>query len=731
MMRLFLFLTAILCSVPAAAQETVPQDAYRDPAAEELVRLARARRALVDTRITAYQTTAHERFSAHARAAGFERLVFRRETVARIDWSRDTVRVEVLGAREAQPLVSTAAQLPPPFIAGSVPALAFDPSDPETLLRMDSTFILHPLSAGSEAHYRFASGDSASIRLPDGRTVRLRELRVSARRADPRLIDGSFWLDAETSAVVRVAFRLSRAITANRSGVNLLLPEVRAELDHVAIEYGLWDFQWWLPRSIVARGLVSAAGVRLPLSYERSYQEYQVWGDAGAAVIQQGPGQDTPAPLCRPRIRGGVSVNVGGTTDPAARDSLWAEAWERNAARLAAGDTVSRDESGRPRCDRVFLVTRAEGVDLATSAVFEAGIYDDGVGPVSDPEVRALAALIRTIPGATWRTGRPTVQFLTPELVRYNRIEGLSLGARASVPLGLLEIGAEARAGTTGEIGARLSGRGSAGRFDLEVAGYRALEAMEITARPFSLAHSASALLLGRDDNDYFRGTGAEVRLAPGGPRAPGWEGRLFAERQAPVAARAGFSLRGALDDGWETRANHPADRLDQAGAILTLRGTAGTGPALRGRAELELHGETGDATFARPRLRLAADGLLWRRTGFQASLTGGLGLGELPAQRTWQIGGVGSVRGHDPATLRGEALWLARGEINRGSPALRLAVFGDAGWTGAAEAARRERPLLGAGVGIGILNDLVRLDLARGFADGGYRVYLRSAIVP
>lgn len=57
-------LALLLCALPAAAQD----DAYRDPRARELVRLARARRAVVDTRITTgYQVTARERISARCR----------------------------------------------------------------------------------------------------------------------------------------------------------------------------------------------------------------------------------------------------------------------------------------------------------------------------------------------------------------------------------------------------------------------------------------------------------------------------------------------------------------------------------------------------------------------------------------------------------------------------------------------------------------------------------------
>ena len=46
------------------APVAVPADAYADAAAREMVRLARIRRAMVDRRIEAYETTVVERISA-------------------------------------------------------------------------------------------------------------------------------------------------------------------------------------------------------------------------------------------------------------------------------------------------------------------------------------------------------------------------------------------------------------------------------------------------------------------------------------------------------------------------------------------------------------------------------------------------------------------------------------------------------------------------------------------
>ncbi len=366
-------------------------------------------------------------------------------------------------------------------------------------------------------------------------------------------------------------------------------------------------------------------------------------------------------------------------------------------------------------------------MDLVSSPVFEGSVYSEGEGPVGEAELREIQGLLRGLPESPWGIGRPSLRLLDPTLVRLNRVEGFSLGAGASLPLGPAELRGELRAGTTGEVGARLAALRFGASLRTEAAVYRGLEAVELSSRPFSLTSLASVLLLGRDDNDYFRATGVELRLAPPEARRQWWDLRLFAERQEPVRARSVPSLRGLFDDDFDFRGNLAAERLEQVGAALRLRAGLGEDPArVRGRAELELLGETGERTFARPLLRLGADGPLLGGVGFGASLAAGAGLGDLPPQRAWQVGGAGSVRGHDPAALRGEALWLARGELTLGPPLYRLSLFGDAGWAGDRNDLASTGPLRGAGIGASLLGGLLRLDLARGLDGGGTRLHLR-----
>jgi hypothetical protein len=723
-----LALALLLAAAPAAAQDDAHVDAYGDPESAEMVRLARARRLAVDHRITAYQVTAHERLSARFEIGGADRLLFRREMVSRVEWTMDTVRVELIGAREVQPLMQAGVQLPPGTIAAALPSLAFDPVDSEMLFRLEDREILHPLGAGSEAHYRFASGGRTSVRLHDGHQVRLRELRISARRPEERLLNGTFWLDEATHAVVRAAFRVEGRATTS-SGVMVLAPEVTGTLN-VSIEYGLWDQHWWLPRTLRADGLASVAGRRVPISYERRYREYQVEGDrsAPAPAAQDAVAAERP---CRPSSFMSVVLSTA-----AATDSAWEAHFDRYAARMAGGDTTRADtpaagEGGaqrRPPCDRAFLVTRAGVDDLVTSPVFAEDPYGDDAGPLADVERRELDRLIRSIPSGEWAAPRPTLHILPIDLLRANRVEGLSLPVRSVLLLGPAELRAELRAGTTGEVGGRLAGIRRGPVLRQELGAYRRLEALGPNAAPFSLGASASALTLGTDDHDYFRGTGAEVRAAPAPSRPQGWEVRLFAERQEAVEARSALTLRRVVDGGFRVRENLAAEPLDQVGATLTMRTARGNDPArLRSRAELELHGESGDRSFVRPLLRLSADRMLVGRLGAAVVGTAGSGFGDVPPQRLWQIGGVSTVRGHGPAALRGESVWLARGELTWGQPRLRLALFGDAGWAGERAELWDARPLRGAGVGLAVLDNLVRLDVARGIGGGSWGVHLRA----
>jgi hypothetical protein len=703
-------LTSVLLLLPTLASVSAA-GAQTEPSLEEVVRLGRERRVMLDNRIQRYEATARERFSTYFEAAGLRKLLIRREIVSRIDWSRDTVRIELLGAREVQPVVRGAPQLPPPDLPGWLPTLAFDPVDSEMLLRLDSTVILHPLAPGGDGLYRFDLGSETTLRLPGGRELRLVELRVAPIRPDPRLITGSLWLETEGYAVVRAAFRMSPG--GSERGVSVGAPELGAEIQ-VAIEYGLWDLQWWLPHTMLATGVGEIAGFRFPVDYERRYDEYSV-----TSLTRPADPMDQPERPCRPTTFTSVTISSGVPSD-----SIWTAAWDQATERVESPDTTARSER---RCDRPFLVTRPPPGELLNSDWFAGDIYGDREGVLSDADRRRLEALGDAIAEGPWTLGTPSLELLPLDLLRYNRVEGLSAGVRGSLPLGRGELRASARLATSGEFGGSLGIARTAAGLTAEVAAYRTLHAAPIDSNPFSLTASVGTFLLGRDENDYFRGTGMRLLLSPPAERRQAWDARFFAERQEPVRARSQPSLRGWLDGGFAFRPNDPAEPVDQIGVTLRTRGTWGDDPRhLRATGTVELHAESGDRSFVRPFGKAEIRRPIGERFDLLFSGGAGTSIGESAPQHEWRIGGGATVRGHPAGARRGPDVGFARGEVRLGDPLLRVSLFGDLGWAGDWSAPNRSGSIAGVGVGVSLLDDFLRVDVARGGGDGGVRGYLR-----
>jgi hypothetical protein len=730
----------LLAQQPPAqqAQIAVPGDAYADEVARELVRLARIRRSMVDRRIEAYETRVVERMSAGLGLGIGERLLYRRETVSNVSWTPDTVRIDVLAARDVLPSFHPDVQVPV-GLAGAMPSVAFDPVDSEMLLRFDNSSLRHPLATGSEAHYRYAAGDSTVIRLPDGRSVRLRELRITPRRQAAELIAGSFWLDMETHAVVQAYFRLARPLDTRRGDMGAdavagaLLP-MRAELEYIAIDYGLWDLRWWLPRTVAAQGVFHAGPARIPVRFERRYDNYTIQGAAiDFATLPELPGEIPPRP-CRPRIFMSIATAMG-QVDTASRyyrggvDTLETTRRRTAAERREERDGTVAVDTASAGCERVFIVNRPSAPELLQSDLLPHDIYD-GASPVfGTAELEDMVERLRRIPDPSWRPGLPRLGLgLSDGMIRYNRVEGLSLGVRSEWDLGRSIIDAEVRLATASrEVGAELGATRSWARIEARPAAYRRLDVTDISQTPFLLGRTLNALVLGRDENDYFRATGAELTLRPQAVRPQWWDLRIFTERQQPTGTATDFHLRRIADGARTFRPNIDADTADQAGATLRLR-AAGTGSARSPRwaMELELHGEAGDFDFARPTISFRTAIPLGVRftAGFDAAA--GSTFGTAPVQRAWYLGGPATLRGHDFGVLAGSSFWNARAELGTGPPAYRFIVFGDLGWAGDAGDFTTSRPLRAAGLGFSLLDGVLRLDLARAVATRDWRLHLR-----
>lgn len=729
--RLLVIVTLGFCACTSIAGAQELKDTYLDETARALVRDARIRRQTVDRSIEAYRVLSTERMSIGYRTIGRERLLFRRETASRVHWSRTgPIEIDVVGAREVVPMAVTGAQVPADLSA-FMPHIAFDPMDTELLIRFDTTAIIHPFSASGERNYKFRTGDSTSIRLPDGRGVRLRELEFIPRRSDPHLIAGSFWVDSDTHSVVQAVFRLARQFEFNRDSEKKdrppgWVPAMSVDLTYLAVDYGLYDFRWWLPRYVVAEGVVHLGPFgTMPQKYERTYSDYQITGDTLATRVAR----DTSAmPGCHPTTEITVSVHTGKDVPDSTRVR---KKEERDAKRKVRRDSVAaKDTTGRKKCiDREYHVTQSADSALMHSEYLPGSIYA-GETLLSQSEMDDIASRINDLPNVPWMFGRPRLALGlgAPGLVRYNRIEGLSLGARGQIDLGRASATGELRYGIAEhELSAELGLQRAAAQRMYRIAAYHRLAATDAQLRPFSLPASLGALLLGVDEVKYFRATGAELTVAPAASRAQWYNLRLYHEHQTDVDVNTNFSLRHLISSRYVFSSNIDADVATQSGADITLRRDFGLNPAkIRGGLEVGAKAENGTFDFVRPTatIRMSTPIPLHLVGAFEAAA--GTSTGTVPQQSKWYMGGTTTLRGYPIGALSGDAYWRGRAEIATSLPFARLTLFSDAAWAGDRASFSTGKALLSAGAGFSVLDGIVRLDVAhalRGSHD--WRVYL------
>ncbi len=763
----FVLLFFGLAAQPLAAQQPTGTDAYHDARAEELVRLARERRQLVDRSITHYQATAKERISVGLRTRLRDRLFYRRETASRIDWQRGgPIDITVLGAREVAPVFTPKPQVPDD-LDEFLPRLAFDPMDAESLIRIDSTGLRHPLSAGAEVHYRYRTGDSVAIRFSD-RDIQLIELRVEPRRRDVQLMSGSFWIDDATHSVVQVTFKLAkdydfemrssrdgdrgevrmadreqmRAAERDSSrksrGVPLpgFMKPMRAELQYVTIEFGLMQLHWWLPRLIAAEGLFQMGAIKVPMHYERSYSYDRVVGDTTAALIAKSAITDdsTAAGPCRRGIWPRAAINGG---DEYAqryrerRDSARERTRARTDSLIAAGDTArARRRMEREACSSLYRLTIGDSVQLLASEELPPSIYGDLEALTSSAELGKLAKQLERLAEAPWQLRRPSLAWGLGGngLIRYNKVEALSVGAKSEFDFGRLRADATARFGVAdlqpkAELGITRSTNSSLTRLGV----FRRLGVMDEASGPGSITSSLNALMFGVDDRDYFRSTGLELSRRPNETSTQWYQLKLFAEQQRAVSNETDFSLRHSLNTTHFFRPNRPAERADQLGAQLTLRASGGQNPAsFRWSGELTGMASAGTFDFSRESLLLQVGFPLPFKLVGALEGEAGRSTGPVPTQSLWYLGGSRSVRGYDIGSISGDAFWRGRAEIATAFPGARVVGFTDLGWAGDRHDIADRASLLSVGIGASFLDGILRFDLARALrANRGWKLHL------
>jgi hypothetical protein len=715
--------------------------AYRDASARSILLLARDARMRQDSALVAYDATTYQRVSAGLGFSKFgrDRLAFRSEGATHVRWRRGIgAYVDVTGSRTVVPIAGKSAHVD---IEGSLSPIPYYPGS-ETLWIGASAArqavdenqgIVHPLADGAEAYYTYESGDSATFRLPDGRAIRLRELRIRPRIPKWNLAVGSLWFDMSGGQLVRAAYRMSVPMdiaavaeeddsTAFEDVPRVLRPmlfPMKAEISAIGVEYGLYQGRFWLPRVQVAQGGGQIGFARVPFKLEQKFTYEHVNAGAPLAPI--------PVPTDSTRERVNASVTIG-SPEPtrASRDSARAA---RRAARSRCDSTGNRTRvRNRNGEGNLVLVTiPCDSTRLADSPDLPPSIYDSGEETVNSGEIDALVSQALSMGAqAGYSPLAPTLAYAP---LRYNRIEGLSAGGMLDQQLGGgYSLHTVARIGVADrEPNVELTGARSDLRRTLALTLYNRLVSAGDWGNPLSTGSSIGAFLFGRDEGFYYRASGVELSRTPDQRGAINLTWSLFAEQERNARQRTTFSLARAVR-GSQFEPNIVTQRAAYAGARTRITQTIGEDPqGFRLFNDLRLeaaHGDTG--TYGRAALDVTASHGIGNGAA-ALTLAAGSSAGVVPIQRNWFLGGSQTVRGLRPGTGVGNAFWLARGEVAHGVGVIRPVLFGDIGWAGdRTKWSDIGIPMSGVGAGTSIMDGLIRFDVARGLqpvSQRGWRV--------
>ncbi len=757
------------------AQSRFAADAFLDPVALELYTAAFDGWTALDESVVRYTARIDQRIAAAIRAPLRDRVLYHNETAVRAFWERDyDAVVQVLGSRSEYPGRTIAMREGDLDWLEDLPFDGpFEPGDDRLFLGMndeafstdadDNEFaLIHPLASGADTIYRFQSGDTMTLSFPDGRRLEAIQLEVLPREAAPQRISGILWIDRETGALVRAAYRMSREFDAMRDVPDLqeedeagtfrfvpgLFKPWTFSLNVVSVDYLLWDFKAWLPRSMRIEGEAKAGILRFPVSMDMAYQVESVVLQDDVEVDEEGDpaiSSDEAAPGTVTTARDGVNEVHFKTR---------AEAMAFIASLLSEDDRIPyelMDESERPAADRESLLIVPRDLSLVAESPHLPPPVWDGAPGFTDPE--ELAEYI----GDLADLPAPPVQ-LVPwnfnwgwagrDLIRYNRVEGPAVGGRFD-----WDLGDRYTLGTSGFFGfadlrpkVRLDLERSTVLRRLTLGAYHELQSVDPRAGNLGFGNSVDALLFGRDNSEYYRATGFDFTWRPPEGSRESLLFRAYAERHDAVENNIDFALFRVFDGDWSFRPNLAADDADEVGAEVRISPWWGHDP-LDVQFGLEFHGrgatwrpvgggEHGDGARARSdyvqasataRAMIPVAGEGW--DGWRLGLEAGAGntWGDAPMQRSWFLGAASTLRGYPASVVSGPSFLRGRVEVNRVFHGVGASLFTDTGWAGEPSDFTVDNLLYGIGIGGSILDGLIRLDLSHGLngPDRGFRVEL------
>jgi hypothetical protein len=653
---------------PAAAQQG--DGAWNAPRALELVQRAQERRrvALADTGMVDYQADArgYIYFYLDRQDTGERTLVKTDQVALDVLWKAPNLsKQRILGLRDARNL--------PTNIHYHEDHLTVVQDNFGDLIRLgdgdEVRDVLHPAAPSGPALYEYRLADSTSIRLPgNAEPVRVYKLQVRPRDTSRPALVGSIYVDRRGGDIVRMEFTFTPASYVDE----------QLDFINVLLENGLYKGRFWLPnrqqvelrRQVPELGLPAGGMIR---------------GTMRISNYRFNQGLD--ASLFRGRRVTSVSVEQRRAfafeqeIDAELREAGLSPAGELGDVRREAAELVGR---------RLLSGLPGSRVDLATAS-------------------------------GTVRYNRAEGLVLSPG-VRFRPAERVTLGIRGGIATGPMRPFAEADA-WRGTVPDR-AGIGLYLNQPRDVGGFPVIS---------GAMNSLTALVAGYDYSDPYFASGAELRVDR--PLGLGWNGALRArvEEHESAASSTDFSLLGGSE---HFRSLTPvAEGTFFGGSIGARRALAAEvargfslGASVDG-GHLDVDGN--GRNFARPRVEAGwtSRGSGGSELSFDAS-AGGV-LGDAIPQARFLLGGRGTVPGYAFRSYGGDV--FALGRASYGAELLpnfvRGRVFAAGGWVGDSDPPSplgtdvlggRTGGLFSIGAGVGLLFDIIRVDVARGLGGGG-----------
>ncbi len=705
------------------------QDVYLDDTALRLVSGLKLARDTARLTIDSYTALIRERMGFEAPALRRNRPWVHGARAIRVRWSREEPDiVHILGARFSQPGLGDGDSeffdglrterfatdpLGDPFMFGFA-VFSDDRGEVEAAVHS-------PLEPDSDRYYQFRSGDTISVQLNDGSTLRAVAVTVIPRYASIRLVSAVMWIDPESFGLARVAYRLAKKIDREfswhirRSGrwspgasmdfgpldfadnalasgspatpptrfdrlvngvFNNLFPRFEMDISIVVADYGLWEMRHWLPRSVRWKGYVSvaegvtASGV-VPPSVPATIDwtlEIEDIGEHGAH------GMPSPVMQAAPALPATVAEAL--------------RLWHRQ------GDSI-RGEPGSADPSEIVTITPADRQALATSDLLPPSFWEEDQGVYA----AALDAVASELPATATgkggdRTDAPSPWIFDPpgktlRLLRYNPVEHVSVGTRLRRDFGWGRAELTTRVGTARpelpDIDLTLLRDRPSHR--VLVSFYRALQIGD----PGERETDTPAVYMTGDIADFHWSHGAAIRILPPGGERNWLSLRLFAEQDADILT--------------DTRRN-------RVGAAAAWRPWWGGFGSFGGGGRVSVQGAAGD----NPHVRALAEGALMIPLPARVSLGMQAGSarvwGDPAPLDLWRIGTSGRwLRGHSSA-LRASRIQMARVDLQRPVRFFRFSVFGD--WASAGG-----ESFYAIGTGLVFMDGVMRVDVARGLQRG------------